>query len=345
MKLVIAETDESTGAKRAAAVAAELAKSCNPLASPVVSHGIAAASGLGPACILNGKSAHLQTALAHIASVSGEVGVEMQVLVTKHRDDIASFAARALAEKRQLIVAGGGDGTVNAVAGQLVNTDTALGVLPMGTLNHFAKDVGIPAKLEAAVRNLFTGQAIKVDVGEVNGRIFVNNSGVGFYPHFVRQREEQERHGHVKRIAFMLALRSVVRRYFRLRMRAHMNQAQALERVTPFLFVGNNRYRTSGFAIGTRPELDSGRLWVCMAPSPGGRHVVHTALKTLLRRETDEDLNAFEAEEFWVEPGTLRVAVTTDGEVSVMDAPLHYRIRPRALAVVVPEHRLGRPRR
>jgi len=300
---------------------------------------------LGPTCILNGKSTHLQPALAHIARVSGEVGVEMQVFVTKHGDDIASFAARAVAEKRGLIVAGGGDGTINAVAGQLVSTETTFGVLPMGTLNHFAKDVGVPVNLEAAVRNLFIGRAIKVDVGEVNGRIFVNNSGIGFYPHFVRQREEQERHGHIKRIAFMLALRSVVRRYFRLRMRARMGRAQALEQVTPFLFVGNNRYRTSGLGMGTRPALDSGRLWVCMSSSPGGRHVIRTTLKTLLRRESDEDLNAFEAEELSVEPGTVRVNVSTDGEVSVMNAPLHFRIRPRALAVIVPEQPADRSQR
>jgi diacylglycerol kinase family enzyme len=141
----------------------------------------------------------------------------------------------------QPIVAGGGDGTVNAVAGSLAGTDGVLGVLPMGTLNHFAKDAGIPLDLEAAVRNLFTGQVTKVDVGEVNGRVFVNNSGVGFYPHFVRQREEQERRGHVKRVAFVLALRALLRRYLRLRMRVHLGREEALEQVTPFLFVGNNR--------------------------------------------------------------------------------------------------------
>ena len=132
------------------------------------------------------------------------------------------------------MVAGGGDGTVSAVAGVLAGTNAAIGVLPMGTLNHFAKDVGIPRHLEAAVRNIFTGQVTNVDVGEVNGRVFVNNSGIGFYPHFVRQREEQEQHGHVKRVAFVLALRSVMRRYFRLRMKLHMDQAEALDHVTPF---------------------------------------------------------------------------------------------------------------
>ena len=289
-----------------------------------------------PTCILNGHSVHVEEAKTHIARISGELGADVQVVVTKRGDDISAVAARALGEHRHPIVAGGGDGTVSAVAGKLAGTDTPLGVLPMGTLNHFAKDTGIPLNLAAAVSNLFTGQVARVDVGEVNGRVFVNNSGVGFYPHFVRQREEQEKHGHVKRVAFMLALRAVVRRYFRLRIKVRMDQADALEHVTPFLFVGNNRYQTSGLQIGTRSKLDSGRLWVCTAPTLGRRHVMPIAMRTLMGRATDQELRAFETQELWVEPGTARVNVSTDGEVSIMDAPLHYRIRPQALGVVVP---------
>jgi len=293
-------------------------------------------ASLAPAFILNGKSVHLQAALAHIARVSAEFGAEPQVVVTKRGDDVSSLAAHARAESHQPIVAGGGDGTVNAVAGSLAGTDGVLGVLPMGTLNHFAKDAGIPLDLEAAVRNLFTGQVTKVDVGEVNGRVFVNNSGVGFYPHFVRQREEQERRGHVKRVAFVLALRALLRRYLRLRMRVHLGREEALEQVTPFLFVGNNRYQTSGLRLGTRSQLDAGRLWVCTAPSHGRENILGVALKTLVGRETEQGLNIFEAEELSADPGSTRVNVSTDGEVSIMDAPLHYRIRPRALGIVTP---------
>ena len=211
------------------------------------------------------------------------------------------------------------------------------GVLPIGTLNHFAKDVGIPLSLETAVRNVFTGQVTKVDVGEVNGRVFVNNSGIGAYPHFVRQREEEQRHGHAKWVAFVLAVGSVIRRHSRLRVRLLMSEAEALALVTPFLFVGNNRYEVSGLEIGTRSSLDSGRLWVCMPPPrTGRRYLVRMALRALMGRVTDHELHAFEVEEISVQPETPRVNVSTDGEVSIMDAPLHYRIRPRALGVVVP---------
>jgi diacylglycerol kinase family enzyme len=296
---------------------------------------------LGPTCILNGHSVHVEEAQAHIARISGELEVRADVVVTRRGDDISSLAARALRENRHPVVAGGGDGTVSAVARVLAGTDAAIGVLPMGTLNHFAKDVGIPRHLEAAVRNIFTGQVTSVDVGEVNGRVFVNNSGIGFYPHFVRLREEQERHGHVKRVAFMRALRSVVRRYFRLRMKVHMDQAEALEEVTPFLFVGNNRYQITGLEIGTRSKLDSGQLWVCTAPHAGRRNFARIALSTLVGRATDQELNALEVKEIWVQPGTARVNVSTDGEVSVMDAPLHYAVRPKALRVVVPAQKTG----
>ena len=256
-----------------------------------------------PFCILNGHSVHVEEAKAHIARIASEYGVEAAVVVTKRGDDIGALAEQALAEGRRLVVAGGGDGTVNAVAGKIAGADAALGVLPIGTLNHFAKDAGLPLNLEAAARTLFAGRVTDVDVGEVNGRVFVNNSGVGFYPHFVRQREAEERRGHDKPVAFLLALTSVVRRYFRLRMRLHMEEAEALERVTPFLFVGNNRYHAAGLEIGTRPTLDSGRLWVCTAPNPGRRNFAGIALRALIGRETDEELNAFEVEELWVELG------------------------------------------
>jgi diacylglycerol kinase family enzyme len=298
--------------------------------------GVALAEFSKPAFILNGHSVHVKEAQAHIARIAGEFGVEAQVVVSRRGDDISALAARALGEKREPVVAGGGDGTVNAVASRLAGADVALGVLPMGTLNHFARDAGVPRSLEAAVRNLFTGQTRKVDVGEVNGRVFVNNSGLGFYPHFVRQREELERRGRPKRVAFALALQAVVRRYLRLRIEAHMDRAEALERVTPFLFVGNNRYQTSGLEIGRRARLDSGRLWICTAPRAGRLDPLRAALRTLVSREPDPDLDVFETEEILVDPNTPRMNVSTDGEVSIMDAPLRFRARPLALKVVLP---------
>ena len=287
-------------------------------------------------CVLNGKSVHVQEACALIARVSSELGTQTRVIVTRSGDELVSLARRAVSEKNSRVAAGGGDGTVNAVAGVVAGTDAALGVLPMGTLNHFAKDAGIPLDLEAAVRNFFTGRVVKVDVGEVNGRVFVNNSGIGVYPHLVREREQQQRRGHSKWLAFVIAVAAVLRRYSRLRVRLHLSEAEALARLTPFLFVGNNKYEVAGLEIGRRLSLTSGRLWVCTAPRPARRTLIGMAWRTLTGHVSDHELNAIEVEEIWVDAATPRINVSTDGEVSLMAAPLHYRIRPGALGVVLP---------
>ena len=287
-------------------------------------------------CILNGASVHAQAARALITRTSSELGTPARVIVTRTGEELVTLARRAVSEKNSRVAAGGGDGTVNAVASAVVGTDTALGVIPIGTLNHFAKDAGIPLELEDAVRNFFTGRVVKVDVGEVNGRVFVNNSGIGPYTHLVREREAQQRHGHPKWVAFVIALGAVLRRYSRLRVRLHMSEAEALARMTPFVFVGNNKYEVAGLEIGRRISLTSGRLWVCTAPRAARRNLIGMAWRTLTGRASDHELNATEVEEFLVEPATPRINVSTDGEVSLMAAPLHYRIRPGALSVVVP---------
>jgi diacylglycerol kinase family enzyme len=262
--------------------------------------------------------------------------MQTRVIVTKSGGELVSLARRAISEEQSRVAAGGGDGTVNAIAGAVAGTDAALGVLPMGTLNHFAKDVGIPLDLEEAVRNFFTGQVVKVDVAEVNGRVFVNNSGIGIYPRLVRIREGRQRHGESKSLAFVLAVGSVLRRYSRLRVRLHMSESEALARVAPFLFVGNNKYEVTGLDIGRRLSLNSGRLWVCMPPRAGRRNLIGMAWRALSGRLSEHELNVAEVEELSVEPATRRVAVSTDGEVTLLSAPLHYRIRPGALRVVVP---------
>ena len=287
-------------------------------------------------CILNGASVHAEAARALIARISSELGTQPRVIVTRSGDELVSLAKSAVSEKNARVAAGGGDGTVNAVAGVVAGTDTALGVLPMGTLNHFAKDAGIPLDLEESVRNFFTGQIARVDVGEVNGRVFVNNSGIGVYPHLVREREAQQRHGHPKPVAFVIAVGAVLRRYSRLRVKLHMSEADALARLTPFLFVGNNKYEVAGLEVGRRMSLTSGRLWVCTAPRAGRRNLIGMAWRTLTGRVSDHELNAIEVEEIWVEAATPRINVSTDGEVSLMATPLHYRIRPGALRVVLP---------
>ncbi|MEY4953200.1 MAG: hypothetical protein RL299_1624, partial [Pseudomonadota bacterium] len=144
-------------------------------------------------------------------------GADAQIKIAKTGDDVTVYAKLAVAEGASVVVAGGGDGTQNAVASVLVGTDVAMGVLPMGTLNHFAKDMGIPLDIDQAVETVITGQTTRIDVGKVNDRIFLNNASLGLYPRIVRERETLQRHGWGKWLAFVRASLSTLARYAPLR--------------------------------------------------------------------------------------------------------------------------------
>lgn len=263
-----------------------------------------------------------------------------RILFARTGDEIGSLARRALAEDSEPIIAGGGDGTINAVASQLVGTGRALGVLPLGTLNHFAKDMNVPLELEEAAQVCLEGRVAQVDVGEVNGRIFLNNSSLGLYPSIVREREKlQERLGHGKWRAFFWASLSVLRRYPFLNVRLSTD-SEELRRRSPFIFIGNNEYEMENFNIGSRSCLDKGQLSLYIAHRTGRLGLLRLALRALfggLRNE--EDFDALCTKEIWIETKRKRLRVATDGEVTIMPTPLHYRVRPGALRVLVPAER------
>ncbi len=288
-------------------------------------------------CILNGRagSNSVAEARALIERVAAERGWEARVLMSSDGGDLNVLAAEARAVGG-LVVGGGGDGTIAAVAAALVGTNISLGVLPLGTLNHFAKDLGIPLELEKAVQTLFTGKVAHVDVGDVNGHIFLNNSSIGFYPRIVQEREHEQRQGHSKWVAFAKATALIFQKSSSMHVELEADQGRRQSHDTSFLFVGNNRYALAGLEIGTRAMLDGGKLWVCAAPNANRLTLVALALEALLGFVRDADLAAFETEQIDVHMHRDHVRVATDGEVNVMRTPLRYRSRPGALRVIVP---------
>lgn len=255
-----------------------------------------------------------------------------------HRgDEIESYVRRALAENTEVLIAGGGDGTINAVASHLIGRDETLGVLPLGTLNHFAKALRIPGAPEAAVQLLMTGVRTQVDVGEVNGKYFLNNSSLGLYPQLVRRRERERAHfGIGKWPALLLATLSVLHRFPFFDVRLTVD-GKTVSRRTPFVFIGNNEYKMSGVQAGQRDRLDAGILSVCVAHRMGRWGLVRMALRVLFGRVREaQDFDIFLATEVSIETRHSRRLVSMDGEVVSMQGPFCYRIRPRALNVLVP---------
>ncbi|HZT58062.1 MAG TPA: diacylglycerol kinase family protein [Pyrinomonadaceae bacterium] len=278
-----------------------------------------------------------------LAEAFASCGVEARVERVREGEDLHGLARRAVSNGAGAVVAGGGDGTVAAVASALAGTDKPLGVLPLGTLNHFAKDLKIPLDAGEAARNVCEGRVARVDVGEVNGHVFVNNSSLGLYPLIVRRREKlQQREGGGKWPAFFRAALAVLRRYPFLRVRLNAD-GREIVRETPFVLVGNNEYEIERFQIGARRRLDAGHLSLYVAHRTGRLRLLGFAVRALFGRlRQAEDFDALCAQEIWVETERpKRLPVATDGEVNVMTTPLHYRALPGALRVIVPREVMG----
>ena len=250
-------------------------------------------------------------------------------------DDVARLAKEALADGATIIVAGGGDGTVSTIAALLMGTSVTLGVLPLGTLNHFAKDVGIPEAIDAALGMLAEGRVVEVDVGEVNGRMFLNNTGLGLYPDMVHQRD-QRRPGASKWVAAVWEGLRALMRYRLLGVRIVVN-GETLLRRTPAVMVGNNEYALQGVAAPTRPRLDAGLL-ALYVPHPTARlTLVWFAVRALFWRSLpDSQFDLSLTDSLTIESRRHQLRVSLDGEVTTMAPPLTYRSRPKALRVMVP---------
>jgi len=249
---------------------------------------------------------------------------------------LAALLKEAVANDSRVVVAAGGDGTVNTIASSLVGTAKILGVLPTGTLNHFAKDLRLPLDLPDAIETIAKGNTAVVDVGEVNGHVFVNNSSLGLYPHIVEEREKQQRLGTGKWSAFFWAMLSVLRRYPFVDVQLTL-EGLSVERRTPFVFVGNNRYEMEGFNIGARSRLDANELSLYTTRQISRMGLLVLGLRALFKRlRYDSDFLDATAREIWIHSRHRRLRVALDGEVRVLTPPLHYRIVPQSLRVIVP---------
>jgi diacylglycerol kinase family enzyme len=289
--------------------------------------------------IVNGGAGHGHDdqAAADLRAKLADAKLDAELVLAKDGEQMIATARRALEEGARLVAAGGGDGTINAVASVMAGSGVHFGVLPLGTLNHFAKDLGIPLELDDAVRNLALGVPRQVDVGEVNGRIFLNNSSLGLYPDIVHDREKQQRRlGRGKWPAALWATLAALRRYPFLSMRLTV-KGETLARRTPFVFIGNNRYTMQGLSIGERDHLDDGLLSLYVAQHPTRLGLLRFAVDAMRGKlGSERDFDVLEADGFEIDTHHGKLRVATDGEVTEMHPPLRYRVRPGALTVLVP---------
>ncbi|MEP6764602.1 MAG: diacylglycerol kinase family protein [Gemmatimonadaceae bacterium] len=258
------------------------------------------------------------------------------VVFTSKDVRVEKLVKDALDDEITTIVAAGGDGTVNAVASILVDTPNTLGVVPLGTLNHFAKDLGIPDDIEGALAVLAIGNIARIDVGKVNDRYFVNNSGLGLYPEMVFNREEQQRHGVSKWSAALVESVRAFKRYRMLKIEIEMDGTR-LKRKTPAVFIGNNEYEFSPASPRNRSTLTAGTLSLYV-PHPRSRmKLVWFAVRAFFGNpKADGEFDRFLANQFTITTADKPLYISLDGEVENGRSPLKFESRAGVLGVLVP---------
>jgi diacylglycerol kinase family enzyme len=277
-------------------------------------------------------------ALSRLQEAVRQAGLQGEVVPVDPTEFPGAVARAAAAADIDAVCVAGGDGTVNAAASVMAGSDKPLGVVPLGTLNHFARDLGLPADLEGALAAIAAGHWRDVDVGEVNGRVFVNNCSMGLYPEAVRGREERRDRGAPKWPAMMQAMRDALASLPLLRLTLRTDD-RTMRVATPLLMVGNNRYQTDLLRLGQRESLDEGLLWVYLTKSTGARGVLKLGLRALAGRlEQTRDFESLCTTSLQVDDRRLRrrLPVAVDGELAELTPPLLLRSRPRGLRVLAP---------
>ncbi|HEX7710531.1 MAG TPA: diacylglycerol kinase family protein [Sphingomonadaceae bacterium] len=260
-----------------------------------------------------------------------DAGREIVLELVEGRDIPAALERHADAPR---VAVGGGDGTLGGAAGAIARRGGELAVLPLGTRNHFAGQLGVPADLPAAAKLAAHGRARAADLGEANGRTFINNFSVGAYVDLVRARE------HSRLPKLLATVPATWRTLRKLRSRPFELEVDGARRTieTPLLFVGNNRYKVRDGRPGEREALDDGLLDCYAVASLSRAALIATALRTLIARprmHRDFVLDCT-ATELRIEGPGHALDAALDGERVRFDLPLAIRICPRALSVVAP---------
>jgi len=289
-------------------------------------------------CVLNDKAGITPGDEQHnFVDLFARNGISVEIFSTRQGSSIVEIANSAAQQNYDIIVAGGGDGTISAVAAALVGYPAIrLGILPLGTLNHFSRDLNIPSDISRAVDIICAGYSEAIDIGCVNDTYFVNNTSVGLYPAIVKLRESLQGAGYSKWWAAALSSIRILGRFRRLELEIQPSGKAVVRRKAALLFVGNNAYETAAGNLGTRLSIKRGILWVNVSTSSTWLGLFMSLATLVLGRERPTDALIFEASSLKVISRKKLLTVASDGEVLHLKPPLNYSILPKALTVIVP---------
>ena len=287
----------------------------------------------GPVAVIVNKSGGTASALGGKLEATVREAFDGQEIELRLVEGKAIGEALTAAAGRAIVAIGGGDGTQGTAAAAFANSDTAQIVLPLGTRNHLAKQLGMPADLAEAARVARDGKAERIDLAKGGNRVFVNNASIGLYTRLVRERDKRWGPKWLGTIpATWIVLRTLRAKALHLTI-----DGQRQRVVTPLLFIGNNRYSLDAGSVGQRESLSDGVLSLFVVAQQSPLALIGFAFRALLgMADTERDFCALaEAKEVTIE-GSGEIDVAFDGEIERMALPLTFAIMPGALKVLVP---------
>ncbi|HEU4524985.1 MAG TPA: diacylglycerol kinase family protein [Gemmatimonadales bacterium] len=252
---------------------------------------------------------------------------------------LATSLRRAVHDGADRVLIAGGDGTIASAASVVARTPTALAVLPAGTLNHFARNHGIPTDLEEAIRVAATGVVKAVDVGYANDQLFLNTSSVGAYVRFVETRDRLEPYLGYPLASLAAGIR-ILRSLHDVAVKVEVGGETRIYRA-PLVFIGMGERNLTPLKLGS-PAGEAGRALHLIVPrgTRQARRFVRAYARSdrgLPLEQRPLGLDSALVQGFRLDLRKPMVKVATDGEIRRQRTPLEYRLVPKALNVIVPE--------
>ena len=283
--------------------------------------------------LINPRSGGEPSSVEEIEEKASELGVETRLL--EEGDDATALAREAVDRGADALGVGGGDGSLAAVATVALERDVPFVCIPLGTRNHFARDLQLDLNDPVAALMAFRGREQRVDVGRVGQQIFLNNVSLGLYASFVHDPERKTRN---RLMAFLRMAPAALGRS-----RTPLDVSFELEgkrehRAALVVLVANNDYRLESMAdLGERQRLDEGLLHVYVIEAVSTGALLRLLLKAAVGDAAEaEGLVEHAARQLRVDLPHHRIHAAIDGEPVVLEAPLDFEVEPKALRVLVP---------
>lgn len=260
--------------------------------------------------------------------------------------DLPALARKVATEGFDLVIAAGGDGTQSAVAGALVDSNVVMGVLPGGTFNYFARDLGVGETVEEALDTILDARVEAVDLGDVNGLIFLNNVSLGAYPQILKTREGIYKRWGRSRLAAYWSVMVALRRLRRPMQLVARVDGQESRYTSALVFVARSAYQLDSFGLEGAEEIRRGEFAVLIAKAKRPLPLMRSALRMAMGKSAkDDDFDLILTDALTIETPKRRQLVAHDGEKATLESPFKLKVRHDGLRVLLPRDGISKTER